>query len=407
MRCNQCGTEITGDSKFCTRCGAPVIEEKQNTKQQNTKQQNTKQQSKGINGIIIGIVLILLVASGAFFYLVNERSHTKETFEKTVETYEKLLEEANLEEVKEYEELLVECEEVLSKHDKDMYPYLQEKLRKAMDEIEDKAEVEVTSLPDQDEPYKEKWEQLFTTEAENQEFTGLLEQLESAKKDGKTKTVEKASEEIEDLIEEIRKANQEELETRKSEVEKVVLSGMTKGEEVLIEGLKEELDKWCKEENYDEAFSTIQGWENFVDAFEKESEYKEQQEKEQKEKELELQEREQELKEKEQKQQQTNTQYRTQTYSNDFIIYDSNSRYLTLADIQGLSQYELLIARNEIYARHGRCFVDPNLQNYFNGKSWYYPSIAAADFTESMLSEVEKSNAYFIREYEQSKGYLK
>ncbi len=392
MRCNQCGEEIMDKSNFCTRCGAPIIAEKQHT-----QKENTKKQSKGIIGMIIGIVFILLVASGAFFYYVNEGSHLEEKFKETIKNYEKVLEVAHLEDVEEYEDLLVECEEILSQHEKDMYPYLQEKLQKAMDKIEKEANIEVAALPDKDEPYKEKWEHLFTTEEENQQFTDLLNQLESAKKNDKSKTVEKVSQEIENLVERVRKANKADLEGRQSKVESIVLNGMTKGEEMLVQGLKEDLTKWCGEENYDEAFSVIQEWESFVDSFEKESEYKKQME--------ELQQEKEKLEQQKKEQERIDVANRRQVFDDDFIIYDSNSRYLTYADLQGLSKYELLIARNEIYARRGRCFVNQDLQNYFNSKSWYYPTIAAEDFAESMLNDYEKSNAYFIKEYEESMGY--
>ncbi|MGL4346053.1 MAG: YARHG domain-containing protein [Cellulosilyticaceae bacterium] len=89
-----------------------------------------------------------------------------------------------------------------------------------------------------------------------------------------------------------------------------------------------------------------------------------------------------------------------QLFVNDYIIYDSDSRYVTVADLQQLSAEQLRIARNEIYARKGRQFVDQELQAYFNQRSWYRSSIAAEDFREEMLNDYEKANAYFIREYE-------
>lgn len=96
-----------------------------------------------------------------------------------------------------------------------------------------------------------------------------------------------------------------------------------------------------------------------------------------------------------------------QLFVNDFIIYDSDKRFLTISDLERLTQEELKLARNEIYARRGRKFVDQNLQSYFNGKSWYKPSIEAEDFNEGYFNDYEKANAYFIRDYERLKGYLR
>ena len=84
----------------------------------------------------------------------------------------------------------------------------------------------------------------------------------------------------------------------------------------------------------------------------------------------------------------------------DYIIPDSSSRYLTESDLAGLNDRALMLARNEIYARHGRKFNDSEIRAYFEGKSWYYPTIDAADFSEDMLSEVEKYNIAFIKSHE-------
>lgn len=84
-----------------------------------------------------------------------------------------------------------------------------------------------------------------------------------------------------------------------------------------------------------------------------------------------------------------------------YIFADSDSRYLTISDLEKLSSKELRLARNEIYARNGRKFNDKELQNYFNGCSWYRGTIAPDDFDdERMLNKYERANAYLILEYE-------
>ena len=64
------------------------------------------------------------------------------------------------------------------------------------------------------------------------------------------------------------------------------------------------------------------------------------------------------------------------------------------------------IARNEIYARHGRRFRDSSLQSYFNNCSWYSGTIAPDSFNESVLNAYEKANVQTIKKYEQAHGYL-
>lgn len=78
---------------------------------------------------------------------------------------------------------------------------------------------------------------------------------------------------------------------------------------------------------------------------------------------------------------------------------------LTESDLVGLTKEECRIARNEIYARHGRMFSDPDLQNYFNSVSWYDGYLTADEFDESVLSQTEKDNLNTIAAYESKQGW--
>ena len=60
----------------------------------------------------------------------------------------------------------------------------------------------------------------------------------------------------------------------------------------------------------------------------------------------------------------------------------------------------LRIARNEIYARHGRIFDSADLNEYFNCQSWYLGLYTASEFDESWLNKYEKANVNFIKSYE-------
>lgn len=77
----------------------------------------------------------------------------------------------------------------------------------------------------------------------------------------------------------------------------------------------------------------------------------------------------------------------------EYIIPDSNSRYLTESDISGLSLQQLNYAKNEIYARRGRKFDSVELQEYFGSKSWYRGMIEPSQFTNDMLNDYEIKNA--------------
>lgn len=88
--------------------------------------------------------------------------------------------------------------------------------------------------------------------------------------------------------------------------------------------------------------------------------------------------------------------------NSDYIIPDSSTRYLTNADLSDLSEWEIRVARNEIYARHGRMFTSKDLAEYFEGKSWYTPSIPAEEFDNAYLNGIEIENLKFITDYEKA-----
>lgn len=91
-----------------------------------------------------------------------------------------------------------------------------------------------------------------------------------------------------------------------------------------------------------------------------------------------------------------------------YIIPDSNSRYLTEDEVKNLSLKEINYAKNEIYARHGRKFDSQELQNYFNNQSWYHGTIEPENFQNSLLNDYEQKNAELLSKVEysiSSEGY--
>lgn len=88
--------------------------------------------------------------------------------------------------------------------------------------------------------------------------------------------------------------------------------------------------------------------------------------------------------------------------SADYVLPESSTRLITQSDLKGMSDYELFLARNEIYARHGRIFQSEELRKHFGSKSWYKPTIQPEDFSDSMLSDIERKNAEAIKKVEQS-----
>ena len=88
-----------------------------------------------------------------------------------------------------------------------------------------------------------------------------------------------------------------------------------------------------------------------------------------------------------------------------YFLPTSNTEYLTMSDLEGFSQDDCRMARNELYARHGRRFDDPNLQAYFDALDWYEGTTEPADFDESVMNEYEIANRDLIVQYEKDMGY--
>lgn len=89
----------------------------------------------------------------------------------------------------------------------------------------------------------------------------------------------------------------------------------------------------------------------------------------------------------------------------DYVLPDSASRFLSSDELLGFSAEECQLARNEIYARHGRRFVDQALQRYFDAKDWYEGTVEPEDFSEEVFNEYEWANCQLILAYEKEKGY--
>ena len=77
-----------------------------------------------------------------------------------------------------------------------------------------------------------------------------------------------------------------------------------------------------------------------------------------------------------------------------YMIPVSNILPITREDLVNMSDNELWIARNEIFARHGRKFLNDYLQNYFDSCSWYVPVEDKVD--EGLLNQIEKDNLDLI-----------
>ncbi len=97
----------------------------------------------------------------------------------------------------------------------------------------------------------------------------------------------------------------------------------------------------------------------------------------------------------------------SQTSANDssYIFADSASAYLSESEISELSDNELTLALNEIYARRGRIFSDSSISSYFNSKTWYTPKYTAEQFSQNVtFNRYEQANLQLMVDEQKERG---
>lgn len=85
----------------------------------------------------------------------------------------------------------------------------------------------------------------------------------------------------------------------------------------------------------------------------------------------------------------------------EYIFPDSDKKYLSEDEIRTKTVDEMLIGRNEIFARHGYIFTDENLKNHFESTSWYEGTIPTEQFnSDQVFNDFEKKNVELIKKVE-------
>jgi len=80
-----------------------------------------------------------------------------------------------------------------------------------------------------------------------------------------------------------------------------------------------------------------------------------------------------------------------------YLLPESSYQRLMVEDVEGMTAQELMLARNEIYARHGRLFIAEDVKRYFETQDWYEGTIQPEDFIdEQELNEAELRNVQFL-----------
>lgn len=98
--------------------------------------------------------------------------------------------------------------------------------------------------------------------------------------------------------------------------------------------------------------------------------------------------------------QSSNAQSSSNTNTNNnggFIFPNSDSSYLSNAQVSALSDDDLQLAINEIYARRGRIFKDASLNAYFNSQLWYEGKYTPEEFEKNVkFNTYEQKNLQLL-----------
>ena len=85
----------------------------------------------------------------------------------------------------------------------------------------------------------------------------------------------------------------------------------------------------------------------------------------------------------------------------EWIIFPASDLYeIDPYDLKYLDAEQLMLARNEIYARHGYSYTNTGLVEYFMNCSWYYPTVPNSKLELIGLSKLELANVKLIQAFE-------
>lgn len=93
----------------------------------------------------------------------------------------------------------------------------------------------------------------------------------------------------------------------------------------------------------------------------------------------------------------------SETLSEEGIVFlSSSTEVLKESDVKNLTDEEIQMAINEIYARNGYIFKDKTKQKYYEKYDWYKGEIKSEDFSKEVFNDIEKKNMDLL-EKERSK----
>ena len=390
--CTQCGARLNDDAKFCDECGSKVQEAEDQGTYKNfgnepvfeldddAEERRYEKPKVNMRLIVIctGIFVVALIAVVLVITTLNfQRKKSVDTFEKQIESYESVITDQHLNVPgNAYYDLLQEAKTALSQLAYSDFDSLADEMREAADYAEntDEEEAQLSQLQANCEALKK---YSLTTGDFERRTNQLYNTVSEAVAAGNVESLADLESQYEALAAELDKDNLSRITALKDQIKQIEISDMTDSEKKAVSNYESEAQQMISGKEYAKAIDKLESWYEYMETLELEREI---------------------LKKESERKEQETKDSETKAETGDYILPGSSSKYLTDSDLEGLSSSQLRLARNEIYARHGRTFNDSQLQAYFESKSWYK---ADPGFSESSLSECERANVTFIKEYEE------
>ena len=376
-------------------------------------QPRRKKSRKGIIALVI-ILLLLICGGGAYFYKMQADEKAVADFEAKVASFQtENLDDAQLGDKKEYFDSFMErCKEAIDNKDLDTISQLNKEWSSMEQELTEATNGKM-AIDSFVYSAQEVLQSYYVTDNYKEAYDKRIQDMNAAKDNNQFEKISSLQKSLDSLTTSLKAEDLKVVQSLKNEISEMDLeeSYLTDSQKSELKKYAESVDKSLGEGNYSEAVASLNKWKSSASAVSEgiaskkaEEAARAESEAEELRKQWEAQQaaekaaREEELR----KQLENDDKSESSSSGSDgsYVFADSSSRYLTESELKGLSQDQLMYARNEIYARHGYIFRDPALKSYFESKSWYSGSVSSESFSSTVFNQYELANIKLIQSLE-------
>lgn len=376
MKCSYCGCENVRGSLYCKNCGKYLAERSSGPIEIREQGNDT---TKIVLIAVISFVSVFLIAGviGLAVIFGDSDSGKISDLKKSVDQFEELVNDTDCganEEI--YRDLIEECRRIIDDKEEKLAEEKIEEIDEKTEEIKglDGVEDEFKTLK---ETYAQKFEMFEIDEVYQSRISGLNAELDLAGEEKDTYKKEELEESYEALYNELLENNKSQIETLRYDIARIDISGATEAERTELIYYNDKVSEALNAGNYREAIVELKSYQTYASSVESAAAARNQS-----------------------TQQTAPSTVQTQPGVSGYILPTSSAEYLTDADVKHLTARQATLAKNEIFARHGRRFRDESIQRYFEDQSWYLGIYAPDSVTFDDLSEVEQANVLLLKKYE-------